>query len=410
MGRARGSLAALLVIALALAGVLAGFVVSLRAASRAFEHAVIAEQQAAAVTAIARQAGHDGAALAEWVADYRDLVRRESAVLPQGSAVPREEMARADAVATLARDPGARGQLAALLGEMARGERAEVAQARAEMGATRRRMLVLGGLLAGVALAAAGLGGWSLWRANRDLAGQVAARTEDLLAVDRSRRLFFAKASHELRTPVTALRSVAEVALASMGAACGGDARAVLGDVVAQAQFLGHRIDEMLALASAEEGRPVLALVPCDLRAVMAGVAAAAGAYARSVEVEIVCEQPDSAVMVMADARWLGQAVLAVVDNGLKFSDPGGRLRMELQVAGGEAVMGVTDAGPGILPKELPRIFDAYYQAEAGRERGGTGLGLALARWVAEQHGGWVRAENLAGGGCRVVLGLEVMA
>lgn len=409
MGRARGSLAALLVIALALAGVLAGFVVSLRAASRAFEHAVIAEQQAAAVTAIARQAGHDGAALAEWVADYRDLVRRESDVLPQGSSVPREEMARADTVAALTSHPGERGQLAALLGDMARGERAEVAQARAEMAATRRRMLVLGGLLAGVALAAAGLGGWSLLRANRDLAGQVAARTEDLLAVDRSRRLFFAKASHELRTPVTALRSVAEVALASMGAD-GGDARAVLGDVVAQAQFLGHRIDEMLALASAEEGKPVLALVPCDLRAVMAGVAAAAEAYARSVEVEIACEGPQGAVMVMADARWLGQAVLAVVENGLKFSDPGGRLRMELQVAGGEAVIGVTDAGPGILPAELPRIFDAYYQAEAGRERGGTGLGLALARWVAEQHGGWIRAENLAGGGCRVVLGLEVMA
>ena len=114
--------------------------------------------------------------------------------------------------------------------------------------------------------------------------------------------------------------------------------------------------------------------------------------------------------MAMADARWLGQALLAVVDNGLKFSDPGGRLGLSLAMAGGRAILAVADDGPGIVPAELPRIFDAYYQAEAGRGRGGTGLGLALARWVAEQHGGWIRAENRPDGGCRVVLGLELMA
>ena len=394
--------AAWLVMALALAGVLAGFVGSLRAASGAFEHAVLAERQAAAVGAIARQAGRGGADLRELVEEYRELVRREGDFSPEAARV---EMARAGAVAALAGDRAERGRLTELLGEIVRGERAEVAQARAEMAQTRRRMMVLGGLLAGVALAAAGLGGWSLWAANRDLAGQVAARTQELIAVDRSRRLFFAKASHELRTPVTALRSVAEVALAA-----GGDARAVLGDVVAQAGFLGHRIDEMLALASAEEGRPVLSLVACDLRAVVAGVVAQAGAYARSVEVGIASGGGEAAVMVLADARWLGQALLAVVENGVKFSDPGEVLQIGIRVMGGEAIVAVEDRGPGVLPVELPRIFDAYYQAEAGRERGGTGLGLALARWVAEQHGGWIRAENLEGGGCRVALALEVLA
>jgi signal transduction histidine kinase len=132
-----------------------------------------------------------------------------------------------------------------------------------------------------VALVAAGAGLWRLVWANRALEGEVAARTAQLQAVDRSRRLFFAKASHELRTPVTAMRSLAEVTLSA------GDPRIALGDVVAQAQFLSHRIDEMLSLASAEEGKPVLVLAPCDLRDIVAGAVGAAGPFARLVDVAL---------------------------------------------------------------------------------------------------------------------------
>jgi len=66
--------------------------------------------------------------------------------------------------------------------------------------------------------------------------------------------------------------------------------------------------------------------------------------------------------------------------------------------------------GLRVLPPELPRIFDAYYQAGAGRARGGSGLGLALARWVVERHGGTILAENRVGGGCRIVIGLPLVA
>ncbi|HWU02821.1 MAG TPA: HAMP domain-containing sensor histidine kinase [Novosphingobium sp.] len=395
----------LAVLGAALGGLLVGFACSLSSASRQFEHALIAERQAALVTGIARDADAiDAPALARRLGEYRDLIVRESDYLPARAAgAQSREAARAERLAMLARAPADRAQLVAMVRAIAASESAEVAGARAALDGTRRHMLVLGVLLACMAMAAAAIGAAQLRRANRDLSREVDARTAELRAVDRSRRLFFAKASHELRTPVTAMRSIAEVALAG-----GGEPAAALADVVAQAGFLGHRIEELLALASAEEGRPVLTMAQCDAGRIIADAVAQALPYARSVGVQIRTAAPSAPVTLLADARWLGQALLAIIDNGLKFSDPGGELAIRLEAAGSSASIAIEDHGPGLLPRELPRIFDAYYQAEAGRARGGSGLGLALARWVVEQHGGSIHAENRDGGGCAILIELAL--
>jgi signal transduction histidine kinase len=172
----------------------------------------------------------------------------------------------------LARNPGDPALLVTMLAD----ERAEVVAARAALDHSRKRMLLLGGLLTLVALVAAGAGLWRLVWANA-LEGEVAARTAQLQAVDRSRRLFFAKASHELRTPVTAMRSLAEVTLSA-------------GAIRASRWAMWWRRRSSFPTASmkcsvwpAPRKASRCWCWPCDLRDIVAGAVGAAGPFARLV-------------------------------------------------------------------------------------------------------------------------------
>lgn len=387
-----------------LAGLLAAFLITLNAVSRHFDRAAVAQAQLAAVSRIEALAarGFPRASVGVELRDYRASIAHETALLaPWERAGQRGEIADADRLERLTASSGDRAALAALVAHVAARERNEVAQVDIAMARLRVRMILTASLLTAAALAAALSGAIALARANRDLSRQVDARTADLRAVDQSRRLFFAKASHELRTPVTAMRGEAEVSLADPDANVD-ELRASLVHIVASADFLGRRIDELLGLSKADHGRLALAPEPVDLVKLVATTADAARGYARSAEVGIDLRLSPDAPCVAADPRWLAQALLAVIDNGVKFSPQGADLRLALEVEGDVARIRVADSGPGVMAEALPRIFDAYYQADAGRMRGGTGLGLALARWVVEQHGGTIIAANDPAGGCAI--------
>jgi len=399
--------ASLILIALAIVSILGAFALSLTNAARQFEHALIAQRQSFLVERIARDANADDfAAMRDNLREYRALIISEQRYLPgkQGNSV---EAKRADDLTRLADENVDHQRLRAVVRTIADAERAEVADARAGLDSTRWRTMAWGCLLALAAIGATVVGAMQLLCSNRDLAGEVAARTAELRAIDQSRRLFFAKASHELRTPVTAIRAIAEVALADHG-----DSRSALDDIVSQTDFLGHRIEDMLGLAMAAEGRPVVIPVPCDLAEVLDLALHQAGPFARSMDVAIRADHAGAQGLALIDKRWLTQALLAVIDNGLKFSAPGDDLVLGLTISAGSATITVTDSGPGVVERELPRIFDAYYQADEGRSRGGTGLGLALARWVVEQHHGTIHAENRGGAdrpGCRIVMTIPLL-
>jgi signal transduction histidine kinase len=243
---------------------------------------------------------------------------------------------------------------------------------------------------AAAALLLIAAGGWFL-------AGKSTTPVERTLA---HMRRFMADAAHELRTPVAVLRSRAEVALQRPR-----DPAAyvtALSAVGAEAERLGGIVDDLLMLARADAGeRPIirrrLYLDDVALEAVDGVRVLADG---RGVEVTV----PEfEEAEVEADPVLLRQLIIIVLDNAIKFTPAGGRVSLRVHAHGGRATIIVDDTGVGIPAAELPHIFDRFYRGDAARPRGeGAGLGLSIARWIADVHGATIEVRSTPGAGTRV--------
>lgn len=249
-----------------------------------------------------------------------------------------------------------------------------------------------------------------LRRSNERLEETVAQRTRNLeetsqklREIDENRRLFFSKTSHELRTPVTVLMGEAEVALRNKNADVE-TYRDALSHIVASGSFLRRRLEDLISLARSEDGRVTLQRQTVDLSQCARETVAAADAYAHASEVELVDDIAPDALLVDGDPSWIKQAILAVIDNAVKFSPPGSEVNVRLKTERGFGVVEIGDTGPGVEPEALGNLFDPYFQASGGKRRGGSGLGLTVARWIVEQHQGKISARNLEPTGLRVRL------
>lgn len=225
---------------------------------------------------------------------------------------------------------------------------------------------------------------------------QLKQANAELAAVDRRRRLFLAKVSHELRTPVTAIRGEADVALRHGDTP--EDWHEALSNIEQTSLFLGRRLDDLMALAQAEDARLTLTHEAIDPFTATRAACEVAAAYARAsgVAVEVFTLPPEATqgVRIAGDADRLQQAIAAVIDNAIKFSPPGGTVKVSAGTEAGEVVLRIMDEGPGVHPDELAGIFDSYVQGQGGRALGGMGLGLSLARWIVEAYRGHITAEN----------------
>ncbi|MBI1361862.1 MAG: HAMP domain-containing protein [Alphaproteobacteria bacterium] len=250
---------------------------------------------------------------------------------------------------------------------------------------------------------------------NRGLEAEVAERTRDIEAgrrklaeIDRTRRLFYSQIGHELRTPVTVIRGEAEIALRD-GTASPEMLREALEHVVANGGFLQRRLEDMLALARSEDGKLVLSTERFDLQDLLRETTRLAEPYLRSSGAKLVSSlSSGGGPIIVGDASWMKQGLLALVDNAAKFSGQAGEVRLSFRVGETTASIAVSDSGPGVDEADLPFLFESYYQTSVGRARGGSGLGLAVARWVAEQHGGVISAESNSGEGLTVRIELPV--
>jgi signal transduction histidine kinase len=416
-------------------GLAIALLTSLSSASRSFELASRAQSQSAIVSAIeatalraARAHGAESGLntrltdqLRAQLADYQRSVAEEGDALSRlgvSSGAFEEESRTVESLSALALraaagDTSDLDGLRAAVATIVRLEAAEGAAVDQDMAALRSRMIGFGVALAFGSVALAVLAGGNLISVNRRLEDQVRAQTaaleirnQRLAEIDDRRRLFFSKLSHELRTPVTVMRGEAEVALQLGGD--GAAAREALGQVVVHAEVLNRRLDELLDLARAADGRLTLDRKAFDLGDLLKRVRAEAGPFARSSEVVLSFPAPQRPVRVIGDERWLGQALMTVIDNAVKFSGAGEVVTVTLVGDGDRVSIGIADRGPGIDEADLPHVFEPYYQASSGRARGGIGLGLALARWVVEQQDGSISVTNGPERGCRVAIDLPV--
>jgi two-component system, OmpR family, sensor histidine kinase MprB len=233
--------------------------------------------------------------------------------------------------------------------------------------------------------------------AGDDEVGRMAARFNAMLArlqtSQSQQRQLVADASHELRTPVTSLRTNVEV-LRDAPPMSDADRRALLDDVVEQAEELGNLVGDLISLARDGEAPPATEDVRID--ELVAEAVVRARRHAPQAEFSLLAEP---SVVTGAPDR-LGRAVNNLLDNAAQHSD-----RIEVRV-GADGTVAVRDHGPGIPEGDLEHLFDRFYRGATARGRPGSGLGLAIVRQVAESHGGSVRVESPEDGGARFVLSL----
>ena len=214
----------------------------------------------------------------------------------------------------------------------------------------------------------------------------------------RAQRQLVADASHELRTPVTSLRTNVEVLLAG-GVLDDEDRQRLLADMVEQSEELSALVGDLIELARGDEPHGEVDDVRLD-RVVDESIA-----RARRNAPEITFASQLEPVLVEGVPERLERAVNNLLDNASRHSPPGGTVEVTVDDAG----VRVRDHGTGIDPAELPLVFDRFFRGANSRGRQGSGLGLAIVRQVTEQHGGRATAANAANGGAVFTLELPTV-
>ena len=234
------------------------------------------------------------------------------------------------------------------------------------------------------------------------MAGDLSARADALLASDRVRRQLLADVSHELTTPVTAMRGYLETLTMpelSLDAATRARYLAIISDETARLERI---IGDLLDLARLEGGGSPLALEPVAVAQLFDRVAARHERACQTGRVTLRTSIEPGAAQVRGDRVRLEQALQNLAANALRYAPVGSTLRLTAQVpaGGGDHVaIAVEDEGPGIPPEHLPHVFDRFYKAEASRAgtSGGSGLGLSIVKAIVERHEGRIAVTSVPG-------------
>lgn len=210
---------------------------------------------------------------------------------------------------------------------------------------------------------------------------------------------FAADASHELRTPLTVLSLGIESLQNDDESTLSSFARETLADMQHEVKYMTNLTAALLTLARSDENGISLTLQKINFAALLNGVCAKMRPLAEQKGLALVLAAPEE-LFVQADKDKLEQLVIILIDNAIKYSDSG-TITAQLSAEGGQAVLKVLDEGIGISTGEAEYIFERFYRVDKARSRaaGGFGLGLSIARWIAQKHGGSITAAPRPGKG-----------
>jgi signal transduction histidine kinase len=250
-------------------------------------------------------------------------------------------------------------------------------------------------------------------RYREHLEEMVAHRTRELEeAYDRMKAMaeakdqFVATVSHDFRSPLAIVLSAIQTVLADP--AMRDDVRRqFLGRAERQCKRLGTLVSDLLDLARIENRDAAFERV--DLSGVVEESVESARSSFEDRRVSLVWDPPSEPIVADVDRGQVGRAIANLIDNALKFTPPGGRVTVELRGGGGEALVAVSDTGPGIPEDEREHVFERFYQGRQGKALGsGSGLGLAIVAGVARRHRGGVTVASAKEAGSRFELRLPV--
>ncbi len=220
---------------------------------------------------------------------------------------------------------------------------------------------------------------------------------------------FVANVSHEMRTPLTSIQGYAETLL--NGALDDTDAsQRFLEKILQQSSQLSQLVSDLLDLSRLESGEVVLKLELCEIKEFQDTILTLFGAAFDESNLTFEWEASDDLPVLLADKRLIGQVLVNLIDNAIKYTPAGGCIAVFAEASESEVIVHVRDTGIGIPSDALPRIFERFYRVDKARSRemapisdrdasGGTGLGLSIAKHILLQHGGGIWTESVPGSG-----------
>ncbi|HVW01695.1 MAG TPA: ATP-binding protein, partial [Planctomycetaceae bacterium] len=216
---------------------------------------------------------------------------------------------------------------------------------------------------------------------------------------------FTADASHELRSPLAAMRAAIEVSLHQTRSAA--EYREFLESLAEQCDRLTDLSNSLLLLARADAGELQVQTQPVELRKLVSEMVELYQPLGEERGVHVKLPEGVSAT-VAGDPALLQRLISNLLDNAIKFADRGSAVTVSLLSSDNTTVLRVHNRGPCIGPEQLPHVFERFFQADASRSSGGSGLGLSICKWIAEAHHGQIQIRSDAGGTeVQVVLPME---